>query len=50
MLIITMNNIFCYNCGNVGHLYKLCHSPIISNGIICFKNLNILIPMILKKN
>tara|TARA_B100001248_G_C27389930_1_gene461789 strand:- start:1553 stop:2365 length:813 start_codon:yes stop_codon:yes gene_type:complete len=32
-----MNNTFCYNCGNIGHLYKLCHSPIISNGIICFK-------------
>tara|TARA_Y100000590_G_C15568848_1_gene957748 strand:+ start:101 stop:910 length:810 start_codon:yes stop_codon:yes gene_type:complete len=30
-------NIFCYNCGNTGHISKICHSPIISNGIICFK-------------
>lgn len=37
MLIITMNNIFCYNCGHIGHLYKSCHLPIISTGIICFK-------------
>jgi 8-oxo-dGTP pyrophosphatase MutT (NUDIX family) len=37
MVIITMNNIFCYNCGHIGHSYKSCHYPIISNGIICFR-------------
>lgn len=35
--IKVMNNYYCYNCGNRGHLYKYCHFPIISNGIICFK-------------
>tara|TARA_R110002074_G_scaffold289297_3_gene461119 strand:+ start:326 stop:1138 length:813 start_codon:yes stop_codon:yes gene_type:complete len=33
-------NIFCYNCGNNGHISKICHFPIISNGIICFKKTN----------
>lgn len=31
-----MNKFYCYNCGNSGHLYKYCHLPIISNGIICY--------------
>ena len=26
---------YCYNCGNMGHLYKSCHFPIISLGVIC---------------
>ena len=30
-------NIYCYNCGNIGHLYKSCHYPIISLGIIGIK-------------
>lgn len=28
--------IFCYNCGNYGHIFRNCHYPIISLGIICF--------------
>lgn len=39
-----MNRIlYCGNCGNKGHIYKQCHLPIISLGIICVKypiNLN----------
>ena len=31
------NTIYCYNCGNNGHISKTCHLPIISNGIICYK-------------
>ncbi len=26
----------CSNCGNIGHLYKICQEPIISYGIICY--------------
>lgn len=29
--------IYCYNCGNIGHLCKSCHYPIISLGIIGIK-------------
>ena len=28
--------VFCYNCGNYGHIFKNCHYPIISLGIICY--------------
>ena len=31
---------FCYNCGNYGHIFKNCHYPIISLGIICYHKLN----------
>ena len=34
---MNKNNIYCYNCGIYGHLCKVCHLPIISTGIICFK-------------
>ena len=36
-------NIYCGNCGKKGHIYKKCHYPIISLGIICIKidNLNL---------
>lgn len=29
--------IVCINCGKVGHIYKKCHLPIISFGLICIK-------------
>ena len=29
--------IFCANCGALGHMYRSCNQPIISYGIICFK-------------
>lgn len=34
-------NIICVNCGKPGHIYKRCHLPIISYGIICLKFNNI---------
>jgi hypothetical protein len=37
---MNKNNIYCYNCGNIGHLYKSCHYPIISLGVICIKYYN----------
>ena len=30
------NKVYCHNCGNYGHIFKNCHYPIISLGIICF--------------
>ena len=35
--------IYCGNCGKKGHIYKNCHKPIMSIGIICisFKDINI---------
>ena len=40
-----MNKIFnqftyCGNCGKEGHLYRDCHKPITSFGIICFRRVN----------
>ena len=29
-------NIFCANCGCIGHVYKSCNHPVISYGIICY--------------
>ena len=29
---------FCNNCGKQGHLYNQCKKPIISSGIIAFRN------------
>lgn len=29
--------VFCANCGALGHMYRSCNQPIISYGIICFK-------------
>ena len=29
--------IICLNCGRKGHIYKKCHLPIVSFGIICVK-------------
>ena len=29
--------IICLNCGRKGHIYKKCHLPIVSYGIICVK-------------
>lgn len=31
------SNIFCANCGCIGHVYKSCNHPVISYGIICYK-------------
>jgi len=33
---VTVPNIFCANCGCLGHVYKSCNHPIISYGIICY--------------
>ena len=33
-----MDNIFCSNCGKLGHTYNQCKMPIISMGIIAFTN------------
>ena len=40
---MSVNNIYCSNCGKKGHLFKNCKFPIISFGIICIKleNINI---------
>ena len=37
---ISKNNIYCTNCGKIGHLYKNCKNPIISYGIMLFKYIN----------
>ncbi len=35
--IKNKKNIHCGNCGKKGHIYKKCHFPIMSMGIICIK-------------
>ena len=37
---VSKNNIYCTNCGKIGHLYKNCKNPIISYGIMLFKYIN----------
>ena len=32
----VVNELFCGNCGNVGHIFKNCQEPVISYGLICF--------------
>lgn len=32
-----INNIYCANCGNIGHIYKSCNHPVTSLGIICYR-------------
>jgi 8-oxo-dGTP pyrophosphatase MutT (NUDIX family) len=32
-----MPEIFCANCGGIGHIYKKCNHPVTSFGVICFK-------------
>jgi len=32
-----MMQVFCANCGALGHMYRSCNQPIISYGVICFK-------------
>ena len=33
-----MKNNYCNNCGRQGHIYNNCNKPIISLGIIVFRN------------
>ena len=33
-----MRNIYCGNCGKVGHTYRKCKFPITSCGVILYKN------------
>ena len=33
----NMMQVFCANCGALGHMYRSCNQPIISYGVICFK-------------
>jgi len=42
--------IYCGNCGKKGHVYRKCHFPVMSMGIICIKLKNININNILKNN
>jgi len=32
-----MSNIYCGNCGNIGHVYRKCRFPITSCGVILYK-------------
>ena len=32
-----MRNVYCGNCGKVGHIYKHCNEPVISLGIILYR-------------
>ena len=43
-------NIYCGNCGKKGHIYKKCHYPVISLGIISFKLDKINLNTLLKKS
>lgn len=36
----SKSDIYCTNCGKIGHLYKNCKNPIISYGIMLFKYIN----------
>ena len=40
--VITMTNVVknhvCRNCGTTGHIYKYCKKPIMSYGVICYRN------------
>ena len=38
--LYTKENIYCTNCGKLGHLYKNCKNPIVSYGIMLFKYIN----------
>lgn len=40
--------IICLNCGRKGHIYKKCHLPIVSYGIICVKINNLDLSHLLK--
>ena len=46
---IKKKEIYCGNCGRKGHMYKNCHYPIISIGIICIKLNNININFLLNR-
>ena len=35
-----IKNIFCTNCGKLGHHFRSCKKPITSSGIICFRKQN----------
>ena len=35
-----MNNVYCNNCGNEGHLYRQCRLPVLSYGVICINKQN----------
>lgn len=35
-------NLYCNNCGNKGHLYRQCKYPVLSYGIICIHDTNVL--------
>lgn len=36
----SKKNIFCNNCGKLGHLFHQCKIPITSSGVICFRKVN----------
>lgn len=36
--------IICTNCGNEGHIFKNCDDAVISYGLICFINKNVVVP------
>ena len=42
--------IYCGNCGKKGHIYKKCHFPVMSLGLICLKLKNIDINNLIKNN
>ena len=39
-MLINKKQIFCNNCGKIGHLFHQCKLPITSIGIICFRIIN----------
>ena len=32
----NLNDNYCSNCGNYGHLFKYCNEPVNSYGLLCF--------------
>ena len=39
-MMIHKKQIFCNNCGKIGHLFHQCKLPITSIGVICFRVIN----------
>ena len=37
VIMIRKKQVYCANCGGLGHIYKTCNHPVISYGVICYR-------------